>query len=234
MQINEKIKAARALKGWTQEQIADAIHEKRTSYSGWEKEIIPSFDIVVKIAKATGMPMAEFIRSVDEDMAKIFSNHDDNSSATLVSEPIVPYGNRHTVCLIELKTASGKTLRVKPEGETEVNLLNAFLEERDRVINTIKEEKQARIDELIKEKDNLNSIIKDYLAAIHTNSKELADDIAALSSENQAAHRAIMDSVDVAAEQPIGTSRAAAGIVEIASEEERVGKGKKAGVSKPS
>lgn len=70
-------------------------------------------------------------------------------------------------------------------------------------------------------------IIKKKLISIDANSKEIADDISALTTENQAAHRAIMDSVDVAAGQPIGTSRGAAGIVEIASEQERVGKDKK-------
>jgi hypothetical protein len=70
-------------------------------------------------------------------------------------------------------------------------------------------------------------IIKSKLISIDANSKEIAEDISALITENLAAHRAIMDSVDVAAEQTIGTTRAAAGIVELASQQEHVDKGKK-------
>lgn len=95
-------------------------------------------------------------------------------------------------------------------------------------VNLLKE--KARIAEE-RERD-LIDIIKGKLNNIETNSKEIADDISALTIENQAAHRALMDSVDVAAEQPIGTTRGAAGIVEIASEEERVDKGKKVGTGK--
>lgn len=82
-----------------------------------------------------------------------------------------------------------------------------------------------------REKEYLE-IIKEKLISIDSNSKEMADDISALTTEVQAEHRAMMDSIDVAAKQPIGTTRAAAGIVEIASEQERAGKGKKAGAGK--
>lgn len=75
------------------------------------------------------------------------------------------------VILIELKTASGKTLHVKPEGASEIALLNAFLEERDRVIDTLNEEKQARIDELNKHKDDLLQIINSTLNQIHDDSR---------------------------------------------------------------
>jgi hypothetical protein len=135
---------------------------------------------------------------------------------------------------IELKTASGKAIQVMPEGQSEIALLNAFLEERDRVleernriIEKVEIEKQARIDELIKEKENLNNIIKQYLADIHSNSKEIVEDISALTDEIQAEHRAMMDSIDVAAGQPIGTTFAKSDSVEIASQQIRVDKDKK-------
>src|ERR1043165_5585639 len=162
MQINDQIKAARVLKGWTQEQIADAIHEKRTSYSGWEKEIMPSFDIELKISRVTGVPLKVFIAAVDEDLAKEYSIHDDNSSISVLMEPQVVYDKNTTLHLIELKTASGKTLKVKPEGRTEVSLLNAFLEERDRVIDT----KQERITELTKDKEDLLKLLNSDLGDI--------------------------------------------------------------------
>lgn len=46
------------------------------------------------------------------------------------------------VSVIEIKTASGKTIKVKPEGQNEITLLNAFLEERDRVINELQSDKE--------------------------------------------------------------------------------------------
>lgn len=131
-------------------------------------------------------------------------------------------------------TASGKTINVLPEGETEITLLNALLEERDRVleernriIEKVEAEKQARIDELIKEKDNLNNILQKYLQEILANSKEISEDFDALTTEIQAEHRAMMDSIDVAAKQKIGTTRAKAGTAEIASVEQREKMGKK-------
>lgn len=69
MQINEKIRQARASKGWSQKEIADKLEESRSTYAEWEKETIPSFDIVVKIAQVTGMSILEFVASVDENLA---------------------------------------------------------------------------------------------------------------------------------------------------------------------
>lgn len=82
------------------------------------------------------------------------------------SGPDVAYIKDESLVLIELKTASGKTIQVKPEGESEITLLNAFLEERDRVIETLKEEKQARIDELVKEKEALYKLLNSGLLDI--------------------------------------------------------------------
>lgn len=76
-----------------------------------------------------------------------------------------------------------------------------------------------------REKEYLE-IIKSKLIDIDTNSKEMAEDISALTMEVQAEHRAMMDTMDKAAKQPIGTTRGAAHTVEIASQMERVGKGK--------
>jgi hypothetical protein len=56
---------------------------------------------------------------------------------------------------IELKTASGKKVIIVPEGETEFQLLNAFLEERDK-----------RIDDLIKDKDDLLKLLNSGLGDI--------------------------------------------------------------------
>lgn len=47
----------------------------------------------------------------------------------------------NTIMVIELKTASGKTIQVKPDSHTDIPLLNAFLEERDRTINDLQTDK---------------------------------------------------------------------------------------------
>jgi transcriptional regulator with XRE-family HTH domain len=236
MQINKKIKEARELKQWTQEEIADAIGEKRTTYSGWEKKTIPSFDIVIKISKVTGMPLKEFIAAVDENLANEKIEQDDISSNGKINGRINESGSDN---YIEIKTAKGKNLKVKPNTLSDMAVLNAFLEERDQVleernktIEKIEHQTQARIDELIKEKDNLYEILHNYLNDIHTNSKEMAEDIEALTTEIQAEHRAMMDTMDVAAEQPIGTTRAAAGTAEIVSGQEHLNKDKKTGIDK--
>ncbi len=86
---------------------------------------------------------------------------ENNIGEMVVKEPAPIY-------FIELKTASGKAIKVNPENE--ITLLNAFLEERDRVIdeknqtiNTIKEEKQARIDELKQDKEELYKLLNSDL-----------------------------------------------------------------------
>jgi hypothetical protein len=70
------------------------------------------------------------------------------------------------------------------------------------------------------------SIIKNKLISIDASSKEMAEDISALTIEVQAEHRAMMDTLDKAAGYKIGTTRGAAHTVELASQQERAGKGK--------
>jgi hypothetical protein len=72
---------------------------------------------------------------------KNFKNHfaiSDNSEVKNVDGIVVL---KNEIVLIEIKTASGKTLKIAPEGKTEIELLNAFLEERERII-TEKEQRQ--------------------------------------------------------------------------------------------
>lgn len=86
-----------------------------------------------------------------------------NNIASVVAEPNIEYQTENGYEGIEIKTASGKTLNILPEGKTEIGLLNAFLEERDRVITTIKDEKQARIDELKQDKEDLMRLLNSGL-----------------------------------------------------------------------
>lgn len=46
------------------------------------------------------------------------------------------------VYYIELRTASGETIQILPEGKTEITLFNALLKERDRVIDILADDKE--------------------------------------------------------------------------------------------
>jgi hypothetical protein len=83
----------------------------------------------------------------------------------------------NTIILIEFKTAAGKTIQIKPEGasSSEIELLNALLEERDRafdernrIIEKIETQSDARINELKKDKEDLNNKLNSILEKIYT------------------------------------------------------------------
>lgn len=64
---------------------------------------------------------------------------------------------------IEIKTAAGKTIQLMPEGATEIALLNAFLEERERLITVIDKQSEARIDDLKQNSDRLYTLLNSGL-----------------------------------------------------------------------
>ena len=101
-----------------------------------------------------------------------------------------------------------------PLGDLKITLSDYF--------ELLKEQKRKAEE---REKEYLE-IIKTKLISIDANSKEIAEDISALTIEVQAEHRAMMDTMDKAAKQPIGTTSAAADRIEIASQQERVNMGK--------
>lgn len=199
---------------------------------------------IEEIAKEIGYARAYFTNQVNIGTNKklkelLMERFPSNNEHNVLNEPTVEYDRRKDnideAHSIELKTASGKTLYVIPEGVSEIALLNAFLEERNRIISEKEERKlesDARAERAEKDKERLYGIIEKYLVDIHSNSKEIVDDISALTIEIQAEHRAMMDTMDVAAKQPIGTTRAAAGTVELASGQEHLNKGKKTGIDK--
>lgn len=57
VQINNNIKKARELKGYSQAKIASLLGEKRSTYAEWERSTVPKADILMKIAEVTGVPM---------------------------------------------------------------------------------------------------------------------------------------------------------------------------------
>ena len=113
--------------------------------------------------------------------------------------------------------------QVLPPGDFKVTLKDYV----DLLKSQAKKAEEQALKSEEREKEYLE-IIKSKLISIDASSKEIAEDVSALTTEMQAEHRALMDSVDVAAKQPIGTTRAAAHTVELAYEQEHQGKGKKA------
>lgn len=188
MQFKDKLKEIRKLNKWSQQEFADKLEERRSTYAEWENGTVPSFDIVVKISAVSGVSILEFAATIDENLA--------NNNPTTGYQP--------TKAPITVEFLLGK------------------LEGKDELIA----EKEARRKDVADEKNRYYNLIEKYLVEIHSNSKEIADDISALTDEIQAEHRAMMDSIDVAAGQPIGTTSAAADNVELASQKEHVGKGK--------
>jgi hypothetical protein len=67
---------------------------------------------------------------------------------------------------IQLKTASGKKVIIIPEGETEFQLLNAFLEEREHLISVIEIQTQARISDLKENNDRLFKLCSSNLTEL--------------------------------------------------------------------
>jgi transcriptional regulator with XRE-family HTH domain len=62
VRVAEKIKAARAAKGWKQKQLAAEVSVEPMTVSRWERgATTPDFDALGLIAEATGKPLAYFL-----------------------------------------------------------------------------------------------------------------------------------------------------------------------------
>lgn len=59
--ICDNIKRFRTLKGWSQQQIADMVGEKRSTYAEWERNTVPKADILLKIANILGVELGELL-----------------------------------------------------------------------------------------------------------------------------------------------------------------------------
>lgn len=153
MQFKDKLKEIRKLKEWSQQQFADKLEEKRSTYAEWENGTIPSFDIVVKMSIVSGISILEFVATIDEKAALAAMNVDISSLTKYLPE------KKESTRPIQLKNADGEIVYVTPDGENNINLLNAFLLERDRVIDN----KQDRIEELRNDKVQLFKLLNSGL-----------------------------------------------------------------------
>lgn len=106
---------------------------------------------IEEIAKDVGYARAYFTNQINigtnKNLKKLLvEKYMLDKEHNVLKEPEIEYvtggkGVKSTFTLIEFKTASGKTIQVRPEGQTEIALLNAFLEERDRTISDLQTDK---------------------------------------------------------------------------------------------
>lgn len=225
MQIHDLIKQARIESGLTPEALATKIGVPRTTYLYWE-ENTPSIDKVKKVEVALGLPENFFL----DALIKLTNSTDENlDTPKTVQISGTTSGKSTTKGTLRGVTSSGQDVFVNAKDLTAS--YERIIEEKERVIKII----QDQIDKAEKDKDRLfkaldeaqrtiNEVlkpIKEKSEEILSNSKELVEDLSALTMEVQAEHKAIMDTVDKAAKQPIGTTAANADNVELASHQAR-------------
>jgi DNA-binding XRE family transcriptional regulator len=69
--INDNIKAARKKTGLTQDQIAEKLGVKRTTYASWEDKTEPALSTVNEIAKVVGVGIMDLLTENSEAIDKI-------------------------------------------------------------------------------------------------------------------------------------------------------------------
>lgn len=230
MHINEKIRQARALKGWSQKEIADKLEESRSTYAEWERETIPSFDIMVKIAAATGISILEFVAAVDENVAR--GAHSDEKPA-LVQKPSADFlagkleSKEETIQQIDARRADAEATAKKMEQH-----YNDAKSEKDRLLKTLDknqdllEKAQNAIIEVLKP-------IQEKTEEILSNSNTTLERLSLVETIVRSDDTVIMNNQDLLNGNEVGTSAIEAGSRQIAADKMRKGKGSQAGAHKP-
>ena len=210
MHINDKILQARKLKGWSQQEIAEKLEESRSTYAEWERETIPRADILVKIAAVTGVSILDFIKALDEKVAG--APLSDEKPAILKEKPSADFlagkleSKEETIQQIEAR---------RKDAEENANIMREHYKDMKNAL----ERAQITINEILKP-------IKEQTAEILSNSIQLKDNTMDAIIEMQSEHKAMMDTMDLAARLPVGTTVGNADILEGAAQEIR-GKGHK-------
>src|SRR4051794_23329838 len=69
-QVGERIRAARAAKGWKQKNLAAEVEVEPITVSRWERgATTPDLDVLRLVAEATGKPLSYFVSSDEEQPA---------------------------------------------------------------------------------------------------------------------------------------------------------------------
>lgn len=216
MQIHERIKNERIKAGLTEEEMAEKLQINRSTYQYWEKKT-PSIDKIESVSIALGLSKDYFFINTDETRK---ASHD-------VAQTGKP---------LKFKTASGVVINIIPEGENDIMLLNALLEERERIISE-KEQRQKdaeqRAEKAEKERDRLLTIIEKNLTELLINSRDLLDGFGNAYTEMQVEHAAMMGTLDLIRGDQPGTLAAKAGKAEHELKEASKEGRKKHSLSKP-
>ncbi len=131
MQIHEKIRQARDLAHLTEEQMAERLGEKRSTYQYWEKKT-PSIDKIKRVAIALGKPEDYF-----------FVKHDENNES-----------NEHSNSreLAEL-TESNRILAESNKAQAEANKIQAEANRIQAIANDKASDSHANLVQMLKEKN---------------------------------------------------------------------------------
>jgi hypothetical protein len=103
---------------------------------------------IEEIAKEVGYARAYFTNQINIGTNKklkdlLLEKFPAEIEHNVLKEPKAEYkrNTKGVTYFIEIKTASGKNIQVIPEGQTEVALLNAFMEEREKTLDELKADK---------------------------------------------------------------------------------------------
>lgn len=205
MQIHEKIKQARISAGLTQDEMAEKLKIKRSTYQYWE-EVTPSIDKIKRVIEVLKLPEDYF-----------FVQNDENLKDTYTAQKEVD---------IIGKTMDGRIIMVEAKDLTAS--YERLIEEKERVIKII----EAQATKADKEKDRLFSLMEKYLTELLANSKDVKENISSATLEMQTEHAAMMSALDQIQGNVSGTLAAKAGNAEIALEKELQNKDSQADVSR--
>jgi transcriptional regulator with XRE-family HTH domain len=206
MQIHERIRNERVKAGLTEEQLAEKIGVKRSTYQYWETKT-PNVEKVKQVAKALGLPENYFFVNINPRHDEIFGNADLVYKST----------DKEQIVFVEAKSLSASYERIIEEKEARRRDAEAWAQKMEAHYNDMKnalEKAQTTINEVLKP-------MKEQTQEILINSKEVRENTMDGIIEMQSEHRAIMDTLDQIAKQPIGTTVGKADILEGASQDLR-------------
>lgn len=148
-------------------------------------KIIASADFRKEFEKAFELSLADYNSDPDTES-------ESDTPANVTGDPTVQYVKNQLPVII--KTASGETIEVVVKGPIVTKLLNAFLEERERLISRIE-----------KENEKLTRILESGLIEIKSNLKDALEDLNAIENGQRAQHTVMLHSLERLEKKEPGT-----------------------------
>jgi transcriptional regulator with XRE-family HTH domain len=110
-QLGDKIRAARAAKGWKQKHLAAQVDVEPITVSRWERgATTPDLDVLNQVAEATGKPVSYFVGGADEPAAAPSSAGLDDAARRIEAAAlhIATEADRIAELLAELRSELGR------------------------------------------------------------------------------------------------------------------------------